>query len=377
MAAAMLTSCTALVENQPKAGDQTVTAEMVLHSSPLAKGIAVEDVSQVDMLKLSPEMMTFLDENVNLNGNQNEKLAQLVKAVIGKDRFLLAYDDSTSTAEDTFRNRRGNCLSFTNMFIAMARELNLDASYQEVEILPDWSTAGQAFLLSQHINVLVDMKGTKSRVVDFNSYSFVTINESRGISDQRARAHYFNNIGVEHMLADKTRAAHANFLESLREDRTFSSSWINLGVLHRREGYPLYAEAAYLEALEYEKYNLMAMSNLANLYMEEGRTEAAERYLARVQAHRLNNPYYRYQLANAAFTDGDYKAAIGHLKYAIRKRKNEDQFYFLMSLSYLMSGEKEKAQQWMKKAEDIAEQSASKQKYHHKLDLLMGRDTGI
>ena len=376
-AVVLVSSCAGVIENQTGIGEESITSDMVLDSSPLAGGAADEDVSQVDLLALSPEMIAFLDEHVDRDGKQTERLAQLVYAIIGEERFVLAYDDSTRTAQSTFQDRRGNCISFTNMFVAMARNLDLDASYQEVTMPPDWSMTGQTFRFSQHINALVGMNNALSRVVDFNTYSIGVHEDSREISDQRARAHYFNNIGVEHMLAGETNLAYANFRESLREDRTFSSSWVNLGVLHRREAYPGYAEASYLEAMEYDKSSLMAMSNLANLYTEEGRTELAEHYLAKVKLHRMSNPFYRYELANAAFAEGDYKTAINNLKYAIRKRKDQDQFYFLLSLSYLMSGEKETAKRWMEKAEEVALQSASKQKYHHKLDLLMGRNTGL
>jgi tetratricopeptide (TPR) repeat protein len=377
IAAVVISSCTTLSENQPASSDVSITPEMVVDASPLAWGGPGEDISQVDMLELSPDMIAFLDEHVDREGSQNERLGQLVYAVIGEDRFLLAYDDSTSTAQETFSNRRGNCLSFTNMFIAMARDVDLDVSYQEVEIPPDWSMVGQSYLISQHVNVRVDVRNALSRVVDFNIYNLNANNESQVISDQRARAHYFNNIGVEHMLADETALAYRNFQQSVREDRSFSSAWVNLGILHRRESYPDYAEAAYLEALEYDQDNLMAMSNLANLYEQEGQTELAEKYLEKVQSHRMSNPYYRYQIANSAFIDGDYRTAIQNLKYAIRKRKDEDRFYFLMSLSYLMSGEKEEAQRWMKKAEEVAEATADQQKYHHKLDLLMSQDSGF
>jgi len=411
IAAVVISSCTTLSESRPAASNDSITPEMVVNSSPLAQDGPDEDISQVDMLELSPEMIAFLDEYVDREESQNERLGQLVYAVIGEGRFQLAYDDSTSTAQDTFRNRRGNCLSFTNMFIAMARDVDLNVSYQEVEIPPDWSMVGQSYLISQHVNVRVDVReevivtGSRlqdnpnlasstpvqsvsgeesvargnalSRVVDFNTYTFNANNEGRVISDQRARAHYFNNVGAEHMLADETGLAYANFQQSLREDRSFSSTWVNLGILHRREGYPDYAEAAYLEALEYDQDNMMAMSNLASLYEQEGETERAEEYLDKVQSHRMSNPYYRYLIANSAFIDGDYKTAIQNLKYAIRKRKDEDRFYFLMSLSYLLSGEKEEAQRWMKKAEEVAQESAAQQKYHHKLNLLMSQDSGF
>lgn len=350
---------------------------MVLVSSPLTPGGSTVEVEAGDILAVSPDMLIFLDEHVDREGNQNERLAQLLFAIIGEDRFLLSYDDSTRTAESTFESRRGNCISFTNMFIAMARNIGLNASYQEVDIPPDWSMTGETYLLSQHVNALVDMRSALSRVVDFNTIDYNTKNEMRVISDQRARAHYYNNIGVERMLAGETSVAYANFRQSLNEDISFSSAWVNLGILHRREGYPGYAEAAYLEALDYNRSDLMAMSNLASLYEEEGKPERAEYYLSKVRSHRMKNPYYRYQVANTAFNDGDYKEAISNLKMAIRQRQDEDQFYYLLSLSYLMSGDKDEAERWMEKAEEVAEESEDRNKYHHKLDLIKGRQTGI
>lgn len=350
---------------------------MVLNAGPLYIHALPGDVAPVELLTLSEEMSTFLDEHVDRSGSQSQILAQLIYALIREDQFLLAYDDSTRTAESTFHERRGNCISFTNMFVAMARDLGLDANYQEVTIPPDWSMSGQTILLSQHVNVLVNLRNALSRVVDFNTYSTTLPLDSQVISDERARAHYFNNIGVEHMLADETSMAFANFRESLKNDHTFSSSWVNLGSLYRREGFPRYAEAAYLEAMNQDRSNLTAMSNLANLYEEEGNTTAAQKYLDRVQSHRTRNPYFRFQLANSAFIEGDYETAIRHLKYAIGKREKEDRFYFLLSLSYLMSGDKEAAKIWMKKAEELAQLSASKKKYQHKLDLLKSRDSNF
>ena len=90
-----------------------------------------------------------------------------------------------------------------------------------------------------------------------------------------------------------------------------------------------------------------------------------------VESHRMQNPYYRYHLARSAFENEDYATAIDQLNAAIRMNRNDDSFYFLMSLSYLNTGDKESAQRWMKKAEDVAEMSTDKQRYHSKLDLLM------
>jgi len=370
----VLSSCAMTPVNNSYLGTIEVSTAMVLETSPLATGAEYIDFSQFDMLEMTPEMITFVDSYMDGAQNRFARMKRLVYAIIGDGNFELIYDDKTRTAQETFRDARGNCLSFTNLFIAMARYLEIHAKYQEVDIPPDWSIVGESFLFSQHVNVLVDLGVGLQRVVDFNMYDFQITYNRRVISDARARAHYFNNIGVDHMLKGDTTLAYANFRQALFEDDRFSPAWINMGVLHRRERHPNYAEAAYKQALDIYQFNLIAMSNLANLYDEEGKTELAEQYLARVKSHRMRNPYYRYQIANAAFIDGDYETAIKNLNYAIGKREDEDRFYFLLSLSYLMSGEKEEAQRWMKKAEEVAQETANQQKYSHKLDLLMSRD---
>jgi Flp pilus assembly protein TadD len=353
-----------------------ITADMLLEGSPLLPEGEMQDPPRIDVLGLTPDMQAFLDAYVNPHDNQYARLQRLTYAIMGEGKFELIYDDRTRTAQETFRDQRGNCLSFTNMFVAMARHIGLDARYEEVEIPPDWSLSGQAFLLSQHVNVFVQLSHAETRIVDFNMLDFNTSYERRIISDQRGRAHYFNNIGVEHMLGADTPGAHRNFVASVREDRTFAPAWINLGILHRREGYPAYAEAAYLQALEADRFNLVAMSNLASLYEQEGLTERAAAYRELVNSHRMRNPYYRFQLAIDAFVSGDYSVAVDHLKYAIRKRDDEPRFYSLLSLSYLMSGDKEAAQRWMKKAEAVASEAADQEKYHHKLEWLMKQGAG-
>ena len=369
--ATVLSSCAMMPENTSSLEGNDVTASMVLDTSPLAQGVEFDDLSQIDILEMTPEMIAFVDSYVGNLRNRQAKMKRLVYAVMGEGNFQLIYDEKTRTAQETFRDARGNCLSFTNMFIAMARYLDIHVDYQEVDIPPDWSLAGESFLFSQHVNVLVDLGVGERRVVDFNTYDFHITFDRHTISDERARAHYFNNIGVDYMLNGDTQAAYANFHQALVEDVSFSSAWVNMGVLHRREGFPRYAEAAYKQALEIYQFDLIAMSNLANLYEEEGLSELAQYYSGRVKTHRMNNPYYRYHLAQSAIVNGDYDAAIENLKVAIRQRKEDDRFYFLMSLSYLMNGNKETAESWMTKAKELAGDDNGKQHYQNKMDRLL------
>lgn len=372
VAAVALAACAAPAP-RPELDSSHITTGMLLVSSPLAAPGSVPDQPEVDILGLSPDMIEFVDAYVDPDRREYDRLKRLIYAIMGEGKFQLVYDDDTRTAQETFRDQRGNCLSFTNMFVAMARHVGLDARYQEVEIPPDWSLAGQSFMLSQHVNVYVDFGHDFSRVVDFNIYNFTTSYGRTIIPDSRARAHYFNNIGVEHMLGGDTVQALSNFRAGILADGTFAPAWINLGTLYRREGHPAYAEAAYLKALEADRFNLVGMSNLASLYEQEGLEALAAEYRERVINHRMQNPYYRYFLASESFVSGDYDAAIENLRFAIRKHQDEPRFYSLMSLSYLMSGDKAAAERWMKQAEELATRESERQRYHSKLEWLMSQ----
>jgi Flp pilus assembly protein TadD len=375
MVAISISACAVLGDGQPELGKGQISTAMLLDESPLARGFELEDTSQIDILGLSPQMDAFVSDHVEENQGSHAKLQDLLSAVMGGDEFEVVYDDRTRTARETFQERHGNCLSFTNMFVALAREAGLDARYQEVEIPPLWALSGQSLLLNRHINVHIRLESGVERVVDFNISDYNTNSETRIIPDSRARAHYFNNIGAEEMLVGDTQLALANFRQSILEDTSFSAAWVNLGNLYRRDGYAEYAEAAYLRGLEIDGGDLVAMSNLANLYQEQGYTELAAAYTEKVRTHRMQNPYYLFQLATESFVGGDYAAAIKHMKHAILLRDDEPRFYSLLSFSYLMSGDREAARRSMEKAEAVAEKQDDEQRYHQKLIWLMSRDS--
>jgi Flp pilus assembly protein TadD len=240
-----------------------------------------------------------------------------------------------------------------------------------VDIPPDWTVQGGAFVLNRHVNVLVELGFPGKRVVDFNIDDFRTSYDRREVHDRRAVAHYYNNMGVDRMLAGETVEALLYFRKAVENDHRFSPPWGNLGTLYRRNGRLAYAERAYLQALDANPGDIVAMSNLADLYEKQGDAERAAGYRRRVDAHRMSNPYYRYRLARIAFLAEDYDTSIGHLKYSVRKKKNEDTFYFLMGLNYLKKGDESAARQWLEKAEQVAEDDDLQRNYHSKLEILL------
>jgi Flp pilus assembly protein TadD len=350
-----------------------ITPEQLLAGEPLLAGIdeLPEIIAATDVLALNPEMRSFVDSYVDRGSTSYAKLHQLLYAVINEGGFGLKYNDLTHTAAETFNKRNGNCLSFTNMFVAMARDAGLKVSFQEVDIPPDWTMQGDIYVLSRHMNIYVDLGYHGEHIVDFNIDDFRSTYDRRRVSDDRALAHFYSNQGVERLQAGDEVEAFLFFRQAIEFDQSFAAAWNNLGALYNRGGHRDFAEASYLQAVEVQRGGLLSMSNLARLYEEKGDQERAEYYRDRVRYHRSRNPYYQYHLAREAFQERNYEQAIEYLQRAIRQKEWEDSFYFLLGLSYLQMGEEEKARRWLSKAEEVAEGDALKRNYHNKLELLL------
>ena len=346
----------------PSVDDETLLAGEVF------PGTASQSIpSAEDVFGLSPDMSRFLDANVG--GKTDERaFAELIVAMETFGIRQLIYDNDTLTASRTFEERRGNCLSFTNMFLVMARHVGLRAKFQEVSISPEWIKQGEMQVLRRHVNVYVRLTGKgKSmdrkgdRVVDFDDEGGPQASLETIISDNRALAHFYNNWAVDSLEAGNTDLAFAYARKAIVDgDADFSPAWGLIGVLYRRAERLDMAEAAYLRALQAEPSDTVAMSNLERLYASQGREELADYYRDQVLGHRLRNPYFRMEKAREAYQAGDYRTAVSHLKKAISLKNDESEFYFLLRDSYYQMGDILKARKYHAKAHKVLDEQGGR-----------------
>ena len=363
---ALVAGCTAPLP----ASSTRITPEQLLEGRPLTGGVEPGPLPDVAILALDEDMRRFVAERVPANGPDSWRLRHLLQSLLEDEHFAIEYQERTYTAAETFRLRRANCLAFTNLFVALAREAGLTVHFQEVDVPPDWSQAGGLLVQNRHMNTLVDVGPRSEQIVDFNMADFRTSYERRVISDERARAHYYSNVAAERLEAGELIPALQNFRKALAADPGFVPAWINLGSLYQRAGQPAWAEAAWRHALDLAPREFVAMSNLERLLRATGRPAEAEEFRNRLYRHRQQNPYYRYEQARVAFAAQDYPAAIGHLRFAIDRKANEDRFYALLGLAYLRRGDAASGERWMAMAEELAGDESLKQAYHGKLERL-------
>ena len=337
-----------------------------------AFGVAADDqVADVELLRVNEDMRQFLAAHVSPGLSDQQKVRRILGAILS-DGLKLSYDSfKTLTAEEAFYVREGNCMSFTNLFVALAREADIKVYYQEVEVPPSWEAQGNTWLYNKHLNAVVDLPGT-SMMVDFAVDVVETDHRRQLISDEEAQARYHNNMGVHYMTQSDLDEAFRHFRHALTLEPRIGYFWTNLGTLYRRKGLLDAAEESYLIAVDLTA-DPAAMSNLARLYRQRGPEELAQWYEAKVQVFRRKNPYYVYGIAQRAYEAGDYETAAREVRIAINRRHGEPAFHHLLGMSFLRLGKLDAAEEQISLAAEFTENERERATYNRKLELLAKR----
>lgn len=307
-----------------------------------------------DLQAVSEGMKAFVDLHLPDSMNHRQRTWKL--AMVTADKYILQfrYDPGTTLPPDqTFAMRRGNCLSFSLMLMAMARYAGIPARLQEVVLPPEYRSENDTFISSRHINVRLG-DNEESFIVDVSGKDISNSTRIRTVSQREAEAQYYNNLGVDALLDSDLPAAWARFQQAIQTEPRMAFLWSNLGVVYNRNGQTSDAEWAYEVALSANNDDTSALNNLYVIYQQEGRWLEAARLEQKVDRHRRKNPYYLAMLADEAVRSRQYNEAIALLKRSIRINAEEYRFHGAMAQAQYLAGNSEKAMHSLDTARALA-----------------------
>lgn len=303
-------------------------------------------------------------------GGREERLRRLVELVFGDDGMALEYDNQTTrTVAQAWQDGRANCLSFTLLFVAIAREAGLEAHVQEVGEVLAWYQEQGVIYNANHVNVGV-RGGGERQTVDLDRNILASRNRPRRISDIRAMAHFHNNRGAERMAAGDLEGARVLLRAAVADDADFVPAWNNLGVVLLRQGDMRGAEQAYLAALRLNPEHGATLSNLVAMYRRAGDTRQAGSYAWRLEKAQRDDPFHQFMRALECESHGDYGCAIVRYRSAIRLQGGEHQFHFGLARAYFLAGEPGPAQREFGRAYTLGGTEQVRSVYRQKLDHL-------
>ena len=368
----LLTLSACVQQPQPKYSGRSVMEQhrqLLRGASLFPADEPLPELAPVELLAVNDDMRAFLREHIPNRAISGETKARLILKGLLDDGLRLHYNSlKTYTAEETFYAREGNCLSFTNLYMALAREAGLVAMFQEVKVPPAWSAEGDTHYFNLHINVLVDLP-RKQQVVDFDTQVESGRWRHRVVGDKTAAAQYYNNMAIHYLTEGDLQQAFLHSRQAIDLRPNTAYFWSNLGTIFRRAGDFAAAEESYLVAIDMNG-EPAAISNIARLYRQRGVLERAEYYEVLAENYRMQNPYYLFELAQIAYEEGDYPRVTELLESAIRKRRNEHQFHHLLGLTWARLGKAGKAEKSFQRAARLVQDPELESLYQHKLQLL-------
>ena len=339
----------AAVTREPAFDDTELVAGRAL---TLAKS-PIDLPTRDEVFALDEEMRAFVEPLKALR-DPRQKMQGLIRGLEERGMFSLDYAEVTRTATGTFHDRQGNCLSFTMLFVTLARAAGLSATYQSVDVPPSWTYEGHV-VIANHVNTSVRTAGNEETIVDFNVRPYEGGHRRRRLSDAHALGLFYTNLGAEAMLREDYGAALAHLREAAAIEAEIPAIWVNLGVLYSRHALYEHAEAAYLRALEADDEEPSALANLALVYQALGETELAAEYRERVQSYRERNPYYHYTTATRAYEEQRFDAALSSLRKALRLKRDEHAFYALRGEVEAALGKERDAARSFERAREYAD----------------------
>lgn len=329
--------------------------------------------SPAQILAIPPDLKALLQQRVIAPvSSREQRLERLVHLIFDEDAMHLEYDPyATHTLTETWQTHRANCLSFTLMFVTLARAAGIDARVQEVAQVVTWHQDQGVIYNVGHVNVGLSLNG-RNAVVDLDRNVLYDRYGPRPITEERALAHFYNNRGAEHMAEGDTAQARAYLEAALALAPAFPAGWNNLGVLDTREGHLDRARQDYGKALQLQPRHAAALTNASALYRRLGDEPRATQLARRLEKVQQDDPFAQFRFGNEAEQRHDYALAIHYYQRAVRLYSTAHQFHFGLARAYFQAGDSRRASLEMLRARDLAGEDADvlRATYQAKLDTL-------
>ena len=340
----------------------------------------VQAVNPDDVFAMSQAMTRYVTVDIARQLRSEGPARGLVTALYRRDQLKLDYDTlTTRNAAQAFEARQGNCLSLVLMTAAFAKALDLQVSYQTVEVDEIWSRSDGVAFLNSHVNVTIGPRAVhtvtgydpgRHMTIDFLPADQIAGHRNKPVSEDIVVAMYLNNKAAEALSAGQFDEAYAWVKAGMQRAPDFLSPYNTLGVIYTRHGDLSAAEQVFNHVLEIQPNNRTALANLSGLLTKQNRVAQAQLLDARLRQLEPYPPYYFFQLGRQAMERGDYRAALNMFAKEVERADHNSEFHFWLSLAHFKLGELTLARKQMAFAVENSNTRSEQALYGAKLERL-------
>lgn len=310
--------------------DRIPEADLLSGEVILGEAITGAEHPDIDILATNDDMRAFVADLLEVP-NKTSRFWKLLQRMRDLGNVHSNYDAySNLTAQGAFAAKRGNCLSFSSLFIALAREAGFDARYQVVDIPPDYDSIDGMVVLNRHVNVRVDgVPGRSPVTIEFSREYANGIHARRAVDDRFALGLHYNNLAFSQARAGDRRGALVYLRKAIDQAPHNPDLWTNLGVFYAQRGHFDHAIAAYHRGLALDDNHSPAIRGLTNAHEALGENANARFYERRMAHSRIRDGYTYYILAQRAHRAEMPAESLKLVSQAIRLYRKDPRFFRL------------------------------------------------
>ncbi len=300
---------------------------------------------------LDPELVQSLRAAVGSNVSTESRLERLLARLYAREGVMLNYTSGHTTgALQTWRNKRGDCLSLTILAYAAAKSLRIDAHMQEVQVAIVVDRREGFDYINGHVNVFVAnesgvsvngrMYGAGGFVIDFEPQPG-SRRPGQWLSEEAILARYYNNRATEFLVTHDPNRAYAYYRAAIAAQPEYAPAYANLAQLYVRQGLLGNAEQLLLHAIALAGPSHAPVRAMQQLLNSQGRWAEAQRYADLLVRRRDEDPYHWLGLGVTALNEGHYGAAIRALERAASLTSGFEEVHYNLGLAYWRNGQRD------------------------------------
>ncbi len=350
----------------------------------LQKRLGEETISETIVpFYLTDEIKEYARETTAPYRYESHKVNALVRAIISRKNLDVKYNEYKSlNAIEVFVEGEANCIAYTNLFIGMARAVELPVFYVDVTQVSKLKREGELVINSGHICAGIKLNN-KITLIDFADHPRVGYKFYKVIDDLEALADFINSRGVivsnqlDLSSQDPDSQIDIDFYKSaIKVKPTFAKAFNNLGIAYQRRRLYDLAIAQYNKAILFDPKLSAPYSNTGNVYYLLGEYDKAIENLKKAIKLKKKNPYTHYALGLVYYYKKDYPKAIKEFRAAIKLNAEYAEPHNLLGMVYFQQGRYKTAIVEVQKAlqidPDLSQAKSNLKKYqakYNKLDL--------
>lgn len=335
---------------------RTVTLDSMLRDAR-AEGLDLKNP-----IAINDEMKRDVMEKVGMGAPPLERIERLMRYLTDQKQMGFHYSRARSlTAIEAFHAREGDCISYSNLYVGLARYLKLPVYFVDIDEAPHYYMEGKTLFRSSHIAVAYTEQYNTTKMNPFIAIVDFSQESSRWklwlyqlIDDSHAMALFYNNIAVERMTSGDFDYAERLLTFLLKENPNVKEIYNNLAVvkmdLNKNNEALDILRAGIIRFPDYHPY----YSNAVQAAHAAGKNALAEKYQKMGMRLASSDPFFLFNQGIKSYNMKDFAEAEKYFKAALKKNRSSPFLYAWLARVYLESGQEKKGIKAFRKVQELA-----------------------